>query len=257
MVDISPTIKVNISVTPGVKENILLGENYFPKKLVAYKVLFQEFQDVFAWSYSEMFRLDPTIFEHHIDTWSGVIHFHQEKRHIHPSRTPTIKAKIDKLQKERFIYPITYISWVSNPILIMKQQGTICVYTDLHDLNKACPKDNYPTPFINHIIDECVGHEVLSFMDGFSSYNQICIRPQYQYNTTFTTPWGTFAYKVMPFVLKNVGTTFQRAMAYYFHDLVHLILSYLDNLTAHSKKKMQHLENLCTIFLRCLTIIYV
>jgi hypothetical protein len=93
-----------------------------------------------------------------------------------------------------------------------------------------------PTPFIDQIIDDCAGHEALSFMDGFSGYNQIQIHPTDQYKTTFTTPWGTFSYRVMPFGLKNAGATFQWAMTYVFHDLACIILAYLDDLTARSKK---------------------
>ena len=105
---------------------------------------------------------------------------------------------------------------------------------DFRDLNKACPKDNYPTPFIDQIIDECAGNEIFSFMDGFSGYNQITIRPEDQHKTAFICPWGTFAYKKMPFGLKNAGATFQRAMSYAFHDIKKIIEAYLDDLAAHS-----------------------
>jgi hypothetical protein len=109
------------------------------------------------------------------------------------------------------------------------------VCTNFHDLNQSCPKDNFPTPFIDQVIDVCAVHEVLSLMDEFSGYNQIQICHVDQYKTTFTTPWGTFSYRVMPFGLKNVGATFQCTMTYAFHDLAHIILSYLDDLTARSK----------------------
>ena len=75
-------------------------------------------------------------------------------------------------------------------------------------------------------------------MDGFSGYNQIAIHPADQLKTAFISLWGTFSYRVMPFGLKNVGTTFQRAMSYYFHDLAHIILAYLDDLTACSKHQV-------------------
>jgi hypothetical protein len=71
-----------------------------------------------------------------------------------------------------------------------KKQGTIRVCIDFRDLNKACPKDNYPTPFIDQIIDECAGNEIFSFMDGFSGYNQISIRPEDQHKTTFYMSLG-------------------------------------------------------------------
>jgi hypothetical protein len=88
-------------------------------------------------------------------------------------------------------------------------------------------------------------------MDGFSGYNQIQIHPSDQYKTAFTTPWGTFAYHFMPFVLKNAGATFQREMTYIFHDRAKIILAYLDDLTARSKKHTQHLDDLRIIFQRC------
>ena len=88
-------------------------------------------------------------------------------------------------------------------------------------------------------------------MDGFSGYNQIQIRKEDQYKTAFTTPWGTFSYRVMPFGLKNAGATFQRAMTYFFHDLVQILLIYLDDLTAHSRIRSDHLNDLRQVFLRC------
>ena len=90
-----------------------------------------------------------------------------------------------------------------------KKQGAIRICTDFRDLNHACPKDNFPTPFIDQILDECAGSKVFSFMDGFSRYNQIQIKPEDQHNTAFICPRGTFAYRKMPFGLKNARATFQ------------------------------------------------
>jgi hypothetical protein len=134
---------------------------------------------------------------------------------------------------------------------VNKKQGTICVCTDFHDLNKACPKDNFPTPFIDQIIDECAGCEAFSFMDGFSGYNQIQIKLEDQHKTTFICPWGTFAYRKMPFGLKNAGATFQRAMSFSFHDLKHIVEAYLYDLASRSCKRMDHPTHLRLIFERC------
>jgi hypothetical protein len=81
-------------------------------------------------------------------------------------------------------------------------------------------------------------------MDGFFGYKQFQTNHADLYKTTFTTPWGTFSYRVIPFRLKNAGATFQHAMTYAFHDLAHIILPYLDDLTACSKKNSQHIEDL-------------
>jgi hypothetical protein len=122
---------------------------------------------------------------------------------------------------------------------------------DFRDLNKACPKENFPTPFIDQIIDECVGSEIFSFMDGFSGYNQIQIKPKDQHKTTFICPWGTFAYQKMPFGLKNVGATFQWAMTFSFHDMKHIVEAYLDDLATHSHHRVDHLDHLHHVFQRC------
>jgi hypothetical protein len=244
MANISPTIKIDISIKFVVIEDITIGVACSPKEITTYKALFQEYQDIFSWSYKEMPSLDPSIFEHRIDTWPDITPVCQKQVTTTPIQSRPSKLEIEKLRIVGFIYPIAYTSWVSNPVPVNKKQGTIRVCTDFRDLNHACPKDNFPMPFIDQIIDDCAGHEALSFMDGFSGYNQIQIHPTDQYKTAFTTPWGTFAYHVMPFGLKNVDATFQRAMTYIFHDLAHIILAYLDDLTARSKKHTQHLDDL-------------
>ena len=103
-------------------------------------------------------------------------------------------------------------------------------------------------PFIDQIIDVCVGSEVFSFMDGFSGYNQIQFKLKDQHKITFICPWGTFAYNKMPFGLKNAGATFQRAMNFSFYDIKAIVEPYLDDLPAHSCKRIDHPDHLCSIF---------
>jgi hypothetical protein len=122
-----------------------------------------------------------------------------------------------------FIYPIPLAEWASNIVPVNKKLGTIQVCIDYRDLNKTCPKDNFPTPFINQIIKDCVECEVFSFMDGFSNYNQIEITPKDKHKTAFIYPWETFSYRKLPFGLKNIGATFQRDVYYAFHDIKHII----------------------------------
>ncbi|KAH9296613.1 hypothetical protein KI387_040201, partial [Taxus chinensis] len=107
----------------------------------------------------------------------------------------------------------------------------------------ACPKDDFPLPSIDVIIDVTTGFELLSLMDGFSGYNHIMISEEDQAKTTFITPWGTYCYVVMSFGLKNAGATYQRVMTYIFHDLIHKIVeSYMDDILAKAKKCYDHPE---------------
>ena len=90
---------------------------------------------------------------------------------MNPRKAPAIKVEIEKLLKAGFIYPVPLTKWVSNPVPVDKKQGMICICTDFYDLNCACPKDNFLTPFMDQILDECAGSEVFSFIDGFLGYN--------------------------------------------------------------------------------------
>ena len=119
-----------------------------------------------------------------------------------------VKAKVEKLLKVDFIYPMALTEWVSNPVLVDKKQGTIHNCTDFIDLNKAYPKDNYPLPFIDQIIDACVRSEVFSFIYGFSRYNQIQIKLEDKHKIAFICPWGTFAYKKFLLDWKMQGIPF-------------------------------------------------
>jgi hypothetical protein len=244
MATIVETIPIDICRTPGVVENVFVGANggdWSPEEIQIYTDLFKKFHDVFSWSYKEMPSIDPKIVEHEITTYPNAKPVRQKLRPVNPRKAATaIKVEIEKLLKVGFIYPIHLTQWVSNPVSVNKKQGMIRVCTDFYDLNKACPKDNFSTPFIDQIIDECAGCEAFSFMDGFSGYNKIQIKHEDQHKTTFICPWGTFAYRMMPFGLKNVGATFQRAMSFAFHDLKHIVGAYLDDLASRSQKRMDH-----------------
>ena len=84
------------------------------------------------------------------------------------------------------------------------------MFLDFTDLNKVCHKDSYPLPRINVLVDSTARHQLLSFMDAFSGYNQIKQDKTDKEKTSFVTNQGLFCYKVMPFGLKNVGATYQR-----------------------------------------------
>ena len=101
-----------------------------------------------------------------------------------------------------------YPQWVANIVPVPKKDGKVRMYVDYRDLNKTSPKDNFPLPHINTLVDNTAKHSLFSFMNEFSSYNQIKMAPEDMENTTFLTMWGIFCYKVMPFGLKNAGATY-------------------------------------------------
>ena len=125
----------------------------------------------------------------------------------------------------------------------------MCV--DNRDLNRASPKDNFPLPHIDVLVDNIGNFALFSFMEGFSGYNQIKMAPEDMEKTTFVTLWGTFCYKVMSFGLKNAGATYQRAMVALFHNMMHReIKVYVDDMIAKSITEEEHLVNLRRLFER-------
>ena len=125
----------------------------------------------------------------------------------------------------------------------------MCV--DFKDLNKASPKYDFPLPHIDILVDNIAGHALLSFMDGFSGYNQIKMAPKDMEKISFITPWGTYCYKVMPFGLKNVSATYQRVATTLLQDLIHKEVEvYVDDMIVKSKDREEHIPALWKFFKR-------
>ena len=124
-----------------------------------------------------MRRIDPSIIVHEIKTYLTIRTIRKKILQVHPRKATAIKAKVEKLLKDGFIYPMPLTEWVFNIAHVSKKHGTIRFCIDFRDLNKACPKENFPTPHIDQIIDNCVESVMFSFMDGFFSYNHIEILP--------------------------------------------------------------------------------
>ena len=123
----------------------------------------------------------------------------------------------------------------------------MCV--DFTDLNKACPKDNYPLPRVDILVDSTAQHQLLSFMDVFSDYNQIRMDEVDQEETPFVTSQGLFYYKVMPFGLKNASTTYQRLMYKMFANQIETnVQVYVDDMLVKSHREDNHLEDLKETF---------
>ena len=120
---------------------------------------------------------------------------------------------------------------------------------DFTDLNKAYPKDSYPLPCIDQLVDSTVGHRLFSFMDAFSGYNQIRIDKADQEKTSFVTSQCLFCYKVMPFDLKNAGATYQRLVNHMFRPQIwRNVEVYVDDMLVKSQDEGKHLDDLRETF---------
>ncbi|KAE8678980.1 hypothetical protein F3Y22_tig00111402pilonHSYRG00591 [Hibiscus syriacus] len=214
--------------------------------------LLQEFKDIFAWSYQDMPGLSTDIVIHKLPINPEYKSIQQKLRRMRPEMLLQIKEEVMKQINAGFLQASKYPEWVANIVPVPKKNGKVRMCVDYRDLNKASPKDSFPLPHIDTLVDNTAGHAWFSFMDGFSGYNQIKMNPEDMEKTTFITMWGTFCYKVMPFGLKNAGATYQRAMVTLFHDMMHKEIEvYVDDMIAKSKtEEEEHIQNLRKLFQR-------
>ena len=120
---------------------------------------------------------------------------------------------------------------------------------DYTDLNDACPKDSFPLPRIDQIVDASAGHDMLSFLDAFSGYHQIPMHPPNAEKTSFITPHRLYCYNVMPFGLKNAGATYQRLGTKMFRSLIGSTMEvYIDDMLVKSKQRPYHVTHLQQAF---------
>ena len=169
-------------------------------------------QDVFTWSHEDMPGIDPSVIVHKITVNPDSSPVRQKKLVFAQERDKAVAEELRKLLEAGFIREVYYPDWLANVVMVRKNNGKWRICVDFTDLNRACPKDSYPLPRIDTLVDSTARHELLSFMDAFSSYNQIKMKEEDQEKTSFVTSQGLFYYKVMPFELKNAWATYQRLM---------------------------------------------
>ena len=142
------------------------------------------------------------------------------RRFSEPKRR-AIREEINRLLGTQFIRETKKATWITNPVLVPKKDTDVlrmCV--DYGPINKHCPKDHFPLPRIDQIIDSTAGCGLLSFLDAYSGYNKIRMKEEDEEHTSFITPYGVFCYKTMPFGLKNAGATYQRMMQACLRDQI-------------------------------------
>ena len=123
---------------------------------------------------------------------------------------------------------------------------------DFRELNKATRKDHYPLPFIDQMLERLSKHTHFCFLDGYSGFSQILVSQPDQEKTTFTCPFGTYAYRCMPFGLCNAPATFQRCMTTIFSDFCEKIIEvFMDDFSIYGKSFDDCLSNLHLVLQRC------
>ena len=224
-----------------------------------------------GWKISDLKGINPTIFTHHIYLEDESKAVRQPQRRLNPHLQEVVRIEVLKLLQVGIIYPISNSTWVSLTQLVPKKSGVttmknekgeelstrltiawrVCV--DYRRLNEVTRKYHFPLPFIDQLLERVSGHPFYCFFDGYLGYFQIEITQEDQEKTTFTCPFGTYAYRRMPFGLCNAPTTFQRCMLSMFSDVVEPIMEvYMDDITVYGGNFEECMTNLEAILQRCI-----
>ena len=193
--------------------------------------------------------IDPAIITHKLNVNPYFKPVKQKRRRFAPERPKAINEEISKLLQAGAIREVEYPEWLANVVLIKKANGKWRLYIDFTNVNRACPKDSFPLPRINLIVDATAGHELLCFRDAFSGYNQISMDPDDQEKTSFVTGQGTYCYRLMPFGLKNERTTYQRLVNRMFQKQIGTSMEvYIDDMLVKSTTAELHIAHLSEAF---------
>ncbi|KAK0596772.1 hypothetical protein LWI29_018902 [Acer saccharum] len=152
--------------------------------------LLRDYRDVFTWSHEDMPEIDTKVISHYLSINSEFRPAVQKRRLFNPERSTAIKKEVEKLLSAGSIREVKYPEWVANVVLVKKKKNQWRMCVDFTDLNKACPKDSFPLPRIDQLVDATAGHGLLSFMDAYSGYNQIRMNKIDEEKTAFTTEHG-------------------------------------------------------------------
>jgi hypothetical protein len=227
---------------------IQLGPDLRPKENKQYEHLLRKYIHLFAFNYKGL--REVTMEEHKIELLPNAKPIRTKQGRWNPKYTTMVKEELDKLLEAGFIRPVETTEWVSFVVLALKKNGKLRVCVHYKALNKITKKGHYPLPFCEEILEEVVGHEMYTFRDGYRGYHQVKIALEDQLKTTFTTPWGTFCYTVMPFGLCNAPGTFQRLMNKAFEPFLGLFLRVFINDFGVYSDRASHFTKLELVFQR-------
>uniref|UniRef100_A0A2N9F868 RNase H type-1 domain-containing protein n=1 Tax=Fagus sylvatica TaxID=28930 RepID=A0A2N9F868_FAGSY len=231
------------------QRQFLIGDSLSEELKTRLLALLEEYQDVFAWTPYEAPGIDSEFISHALNVSPEYKPVAHRARRTAPQHAEAVREEVERLLKIGVVREVLYPQWLSNTVVVKKKNGKWRVCVNFTDLNKACPKDPFPLPKIDQLVDSTAGHERMSFLDAFQGYHQIALREEDQEKTAFITPRGVFCYKVMPFGLKNAGATYQRMVTKMFSELLGKTVEvYIDDMVVKSVKGTDHVGDLREVF---------
>jgi hypothetical protein len=206
-------------------------------------------RDVFAWSVYETPGVSLDLACHTLNIILNHRHVVQKRRKLASKRASIVLEEVSRLLTATAVREVQYPTWLLNTVVVKKKNDKWSMCVDFTDLNRVCPKDSYPLPRIDQLVDSVSGYDRLSFLDAFQGYHQIPISLTDQDKNAFITPRGAYCYKVMSFDLKNTRATYQRMITQMFgHMIGKTVEVYIDDMLIKSLRKEDHVADLTRVF---------
>ncbi|GKV11423.1 hypothetical protein SLEP1_g22684 [Rubroshorea leprosula] len=219
-----------------------IGTRLSPNERTKLIAFLRENNDVFAWISADMSRIPTLVYQHKLSTNPLKKPVAQKRRLFRGERLTVIKEEVEKLLQVGFVRWVDYCEWVANLVLVKKANGKWRMCIDYTNLNDACPKDCYPMPNIDKLVEPASGNERLSLLDAYSGYHQVPMTHEDVDKISFYAGDEIYCYVMMPFGLKNVGTTYQKMVTIVFRAQIGQNLEvYVDDIVMKSLKAGDHL----------------
>ncbi|KAJ0753087.1 putative nucleotidyltransferase, Ribonuclease H [Helianthus annuus] len=204
---------------------------------------------IFAWCPEDMTGISRDIAEHELKIPPNVKPIFQQKRSLSPNRSLAACKEVEGLVQAGILQEVKYHSWIANPVIVKKPDGSWRMCINFKDLNKACPKDCYHLPEIDLKVDSLIGFPFKCFLDAYKGYHQIQMKKDDEEKTAFHTDKGIFCYQKIPFDFKNAGATYQRLVDKAFTGQIGKNMeAYMDDLVIKSKTEGQMLDDIQETF---------
>jgi hypothetical protein len=212
------------------------------------KFLFNN-KDVFTWTTNDLCGVNRDVIEHSLNVDLAIRQRKQKLRKMSDDKAKGARNEIKRLLSGGVIREVTYPEWLANTVMVKKANGKWRMCIDFTDLNKACPKDEFPLPRIDSLVDAVATLELMSLLDCYSGYHQIWMKEEDEPKTSFITPSGTYCYLRMPEGLKNAGGSFSRMASKVLRSQIgRNVLTCVDDIIVKSTKQENHIADLQETF---------
>ncbi|GJV02423.1 reverse transcriptase domain-containing protein [Tanacetum coccineum] len=239
-----------ILVNPSFPDQIItIGGGLSPVCKNQLKTLLINNMEVFAWEPADMTGVPRRIIEHSLNVNPSLEPFCQKRRTFSPEKSKAVTNEVAEWVRAGIVRPVKYPTYISNPVLVKKCDGSWRMCIDFKILNSACPKDYYPLPSIDCKVEAVMGFKYKCFLDAYKGYHQIQMAREDEEKTAFYTEQGTYCYMKMPFGLKNAGATYQRLVDSTFQSQIGRNLeAYVDDMVIKSKDEKDLLADIAETF---------